>query len=398
MTTFDEAIRIIGEKSVEGDRTAEIEITAATGYVLAEEVVSDIDMPRFDRAMMDGFAIRRSDSPVRSFHRIVGTISAGDSLSVPLAEGECARIMTGAPLPEAADTVVPQEESEEEGEWVRFMRLPPRGAHISPMGEDVRAGDVVLRRGTLLGPPGIGILAAAGRQTARVFAPPAVAFAATGEELVEPGEVLGPGRIWNSNAYMLQSQIAEARALPHYLGIARDREDDLRAKVTEGLGYDMLVISGGVSMGRCDLVPPLLAECGVRVFFRHVRVKPGYPTLFGARGKTLVFGLAGNPIATLFGFELYVRPVIRAFLRHPKPLAAFLRGELTESVTKREGRTSLAPCICEREDGRFLLTPIRTHGSADLFAVAGADSIAVLPEEKGTMGKGAVVRFCRIGK
>ena len=398
MTTFAEALRIIRERSVESDRTAEVEITAATGYVLAEDVVSDIDMPRFDRAMMDGFALRRTDARDRASFRIAETIAAGDAPGSILGEGECVRIMTGAPVPSAADTVVPVEETEDDGDRVRFNQAPSMGAHISPQGEDIRAGEISLRRGSLLGVQEIGILAAVGRRSARVFAPPSVAYTTTGDELVEPGGKLGPGQIRNSNAYTLHSQINEARALPHHIGVARDDEGDLREKINEGLGHDMLLLSGGVSMGRFDLVPSILAECGVQIHLRRILVKPGYPTLFGVRRNTLVYGLAGNPIAALFGFEMYVRPAIRAFMHHPRPEAARYRGELTEPIAKKTGRAGMVPCVSEWVDGRFIVTPVRTHGSADIFGIAGADSIALLPAEKEDPEKGEIVDFCRMGE
>lgn len=398
MISFLEALRIVGDKCPEGRRAAEIEIAGACGFVLAEDVVSDIDMPRFDRAMMDGYAFRRADVPGRGPLRIADTIAAGDARLVRLAAGECARTMTGAPVPEPADTVVPREEAEEVGDRLRIERPPARGAHVSPSGEDLRAGDVALRMGTRLDAAAVGVLAAVGRRTARVFPPPAVACAATGDELVEPGEELGPGKIRNGNASMLCAQIAGSRGVPRYLGIIRDREDDLRAKIADGLGADMLVLSGGISMGSRDLVPSILEECGVRLYFRRVRMKPGSPTLFGARDGTLVFGLAGNPVASLFGFELFVRPAIRAFLHHARPETVFLRGELDGSIANKEGRTGLVPCIARWEGGGFRLAPLAMHGSADLFAVAGANAIAVLPEESRGERRGAAVDFCLMGE
>jgi molybdopterin molybdotransferase len=398
MTAFTEALRIARESAVRGEKTAEVDITAATGYVLAETVFSDIDMPPFDRAMMDGFAVRRPDVACEGSLRIAGSIAAGDPPGPPFREGECVRIMTGAPLPRGADTVIPLESVEEADGRVRFPLLPLAGAHVSPKGEDVRAGDLVLRAGSLLGPQEIGILAAVGRPSVRIYAPPSVAYVATGDELVEPGEKPGPGQIRNSNAYTLHVQIIEARGIAYNLGVVRDRESDLKKKIEEGLRHDMLLLSGGVSKGRHDLVPALLAACGVQIRFRGVDVKPGYPTLFGARGRTLVCGLAGNPIAALFGFELYVRPAIRAFFRHPRPEAVRHRGELTEGIGKKTGRAALVPCLTEWAGGRILVTPVRTHGSADIFAVAGADSIAILPSETDKIARGEEVEFFRMGE
>jgi molybdopterin molybdotransferase len=261
--TLEDALKILSERSVVGTETLQLEVESAAGHVLAEDIVSDIDMPAFDRVMMDGFAYRHRDATDSDTLRIVATVAAGDDTCVQLGHGQCVRIMTGAPLPADADTVIPLEEVREEGDRVSLASHPPEGSHISPRGEDLEAGVVVLREGQLLGSPEIGILAAVGRRSIRVHGPPKIAYMATGNELLEPGEPLLPGRIRNSNSSALHSQILATRALPYALGIARDLEEDLREKIAQGLEHDMLLVSGAVSKGRYDLVPGVLHEFGV---------------------------------------------------------------------------------------------------------------------------------------
>jgi len=404
---FEEAVAEILAHSRPGGREIVLPIAESAGFVLAEEIVSDLDLPPFDRAAMDGFAFRHADldgaCASRGF-RIAGTVPAGEAAPRPvLAPGECVKIMTGASLPPGADTVIAVEETSgygNEGEQVVFQRVPERGGNIAPRGQDLRAGAVMLRPGRLLQPAEIALLATAGRHTVRVHAGPTIAFSATGEELREPGEALPPGCIRNSNAYNLWSQILIARARPRYLGILRDRPDELRRAIASGLAEDFLILSGGVSMGEFDLVPGILEELGVELRFRKLFVRPGQPTVFGVRRAgehtTLVFGLPGNPVSTLLSFDQYVAPAVRVFRHHPQPLATLYRGTLLESVRKREGFRTLVPCISRWNDDRFELTPLRLHGSADLAAASGMDAIGFAPEPGTETPAGTVIGFRKL--
>ena len=391
-------------------------IVEAAGQVLAEEIRSPIDMPLFDKSAMDGFAFRHADHgnhEGRDSFRIVTTIAAGQAPGAVIGAGECARIMTGAPLPEGADTVIPVEDTiplsidsaagsdvwAEAGtgeERVRFHSLPAEGRHVAPQGEDVRRGDVVLERGKLIRHQEISVLATVGRAEVPVHAGPSIAFAATGEELVEPGNPLAPGQIYNSNASCLWSQILAARGRPHYLGVIRDDEEDLRRKITDGLTHDMLILSGGVSMGKFDFVPRVFEELGVELLMRKLKVKPGRPTVFGTRGRTQVFGLPGNPISTLYAFDQYVAPSIRVFRHHPRPEPERYRGTLAEPVRKKSGRMQLVPCISEWRDHGYVLHPLKTHGSADIFAITGADALALIPAEVKEVEQGKQVYFRKL--
>jgi molybdopterin molybdotransferase len=394
---YEEARRLILERVVSGHISEGVPIVQSLGYVLAEDVRSPINMPAFNRAAMDGFAFRHAETDETDTFAIKATLAAGEASEVEIGHGECVQIMTGAPVPEGADTVIPVEKTEivKEGK-ARFLAVPSRGMNIAFKGEDVRVGKKVLETGQLIRSQEIAVLAALGRQSVRIYAGPRVAFAATGEELVEPGGKLQPGRIYNSNAYSLWSQILRAGAKPIYLGVIRDTRKDLRQKLRKGLQSDILILSGGVSMGRFDLVPEILAEFHVEILFSRLLVKPGQPTVFGVRGETLVFGLPGNPIATLYAFDQYVAPAVRKFRRHPHPLPTRYQGELTESVRTKAGFVYLVPCVSEWRAGKYRLTPFKPHGSADIFAIAGADALALIPSEVEQAEKGERVSFHKL--
>jgi len=405
--SFEEALRLILENATEGTQITRLPVAEVDGYVLAEDVHSPLNMPAFNKSAMDGFAFRHRDHTDGDSFQITTTVAAGDAPGGNIEAGECVRIMTGAPVPDDADTVIPVEDtsamggpadgpSAEGGEEVRFHSVPPRGANIAPLGQDVREGDVVLKAGHLLRAQEICVLAAMGRAEIPVYLGPTVAFAGTGEELVEPGGTLAPGQIYNSNAYNLWSQILHAKGRPHYLGILPDQVPQLREKISEGLSYDMLVLSGGVSMGRFDYIPQVFAELGVELYFQKLLVQPGRPTVFGRRDNTLVFGLPGNPISTLYAFDQYVAPAVRFFRRHPRPQATRLTGELTETITKKAGRLNLVPCNAEWSEGHYILAPLKTSGSADIFSIAGANALALIPAGVEEVSKGKMVSFRRL--
>jgi molybdopterin molybdotransferase len=403
MISFDEAQRIILARAVRGARTVRIPVTEAVGFVLAERIVSEIDMPPFNKAAMDGFAFRHADAVPGAEMRVVGTVAAGDHPTVKLGSGECVTIMTGAAVPADADTVIPVEDTSverlsptEKIERVRFRRIPDRSMHIAPHGEDMRRGDVALEEGVLVNHQEVAILATLGRTEVQVHGAPTIAFAATGEELVTPGTLLGSGQIYNSNAYTLESQIRRAGGVPHPLGVIRDDADDLREKIGAGLNTDLLLLSGGVSMGKYDLVPGVLQELGVEIIFHKLRVKPAKPVLFGMRGETMVFGLPGNPVSTLYAFDLYVAPAIRCYQHHPEPGTRRYSGTLTAPVTNKTDRMLLLPCVWSWTEGTYQLAPISTHGSADIFAISGANAVAMIPAGAASVPQGRQACFLKL--
>lgn len=410
MLSYEEGIDVILAHSTAGESVLDLPIEGAMGFVLAADVRADLDAPAFNRAAMDGFAFRHADASAGVRFRIGAVIAAGDSPSIQLAAGECVKIMTGAPVPEGADTIIPVEDTSayggagkasftadsEPGDFVQFHSVPPRDSHIAPRGQDVHRGQTVLRTGDLIRAQEIAILAALGQRNARVFGGPAIAFCATGDEIVEPGESLRPGQVRNSNAYTLWSQILAARAEPHYLGIAPDRGAGLHEKIRAGLDRDILIISGGISEGEFDLVPQALIEAGVEIRFRKLRVRPGRPVLFGTRGRTLVFGLPGNPISTLIAFDQYVLPAVRVFRHHPRPRGAVLAGRLERSIASPAGWLTFVACTSEWRDGGYHLEPHLTHGSADIFAISQADAIALIPADVTVVAAGETVAFRKL--
>jgi molybdopterin molybdotransferase len=325
---------------------------------------------------MDGYAVRTADAA--DTRTVVEEIPAGHVPRLPVGPGQASRIMTGAALPDGADAVVMVERTDALADGrVRLRELPARpGQNVLPRGRELRRGDTVLTAGTPLRPCEIGLLAAVGRAAVPVTRRPVVAVLATGDELVEPPEVPGPGCIRNSNAPMLLAQAATAGAEPRYLGIARDTLDSLRPLVAEGLTADVLILSGGVSAGQRDLVPAVLQDLGVRPVFHRIAMKPGKPLFFGTRDGALVFGLPGNPVSSLVGFELFVRPALRALLGHAAPGPAWRTARLTRDWAYQTDRPTYHPARLTLTADGWGVTTVPWFGSPDLRALGAADALA----------------------
>jgi molybdopterin molybdotransferase len=355
---------------------------AALGLVLAEDVASDLDMPPYDKALMDGFAVRTADLPEgRGTLTVVEEITAGKIPTHRLGPGQAARIMTGAPLPDGADAVVMVERTRSpEGGRVQVEDRPPQpGQNILPCGREMRRGETVLPAGTVLRPQEFGLLATVGRTSARVVPAPTVAVLSTGDEVVEPAQVPGPGQIRNSNGPMLLAQVTRAGGRPRALGIARDRLDSLRPLVAEGLQSAVLVLSGGVSAGKLDLVPGVLQELGVQAHFHKVEMKPGKPVFFGTRGATLVFGLPGNPVSALVCFELFVRPAVRRVGGHTDLGPWLGEAVLAEDFAYKTDRPTYHPAWLEAGDRGWRVRPVPWFGSPDLRALLRANAFLLVP-------------------
>ena len=314
MIDYEEALRLVLEHA-EARGTEAVPVAEAAGRVLAEDVAARISSPPFDRAAMDGYAVRAQD--VRELPAelaVVGQAFAGavrPGRRLTIGPGQACVITTGAPVPPGADTVVMVEHTEPAaGGRVRILKLT--GANISPEGEDVRAGDVVLRAGQVMTPLRIGVAATAGAAQVRIHRRPSAALLCTGSEVVEPGALPGPGRIFNSNGPMLSALLAPLCRETSYLGIVADDEAQLEAQVRRGLAADLLVISGGVSMGQYDLVPAVLERAGVRQVFHKVAIKPGKPAFFGTAGAGLVLGMPGNPESCYVIFRMLAEPALAA--------------------------------------------------------------------------------------
>jgi molybdopterin molybdotransferase len=358
------------------------------GLLLADDIVSDLDMPPYDKALMDGFALRAADlREGRAELAIVAEVLAGQVPSLPIGPGQAARIMTGAPIPTGADAVVMVERCEALGpQRVLIKDASARPGHnILPRGREMRQGEVVLRAGAVLRPQEIGLLATVGRSTVQVYPRPAVAVLATGDELVDPSQQPGPGQIRNSNAAMLCAQVQRAGGEPKNLGIARDEPSELRERIAVGLSADVLILSGGVSAGKRDLVPGVLADLGVRALFHHVAMKPGKPMLFAVRARDgsagpprLVFGLPGNPVSSLVCFELFVRPALCGLMAL-EPGPRFVQAVLSQDYPYRSDRPTYHPARLSAAPTGWSVEPVPWFGSPDLRGVSPANAFVLLP-------------------
>ena len=310
LLTIDEALALV-LKHVRPLPDEDVAVADAAGRVLAADAIARVDLPPFPSSAMDGYAVRAADTP--GTLAVVGQSAAGRPADGPLTAGEAITISTGAVVPGGADAVVPVERTQSSEGSVEVERVAP-GENVRPRGGDTAAGAVVVPAGTTCGPAQLGALAAAGLETVRCARRPRVAVLATGSELRRPGERLGPGQIYESNTVMLAAQLRRAGAEPEVHAAVADDADATRAALERGLEADLLLTSGGVSVGEHDLVRGLLAEIGVVEVFWRVAVKPGKPVAFSTRGATLVFGLPGNPVSSFVGFELFVRPAVAARL------------------------------------------------------------------------------------
>jgi molybdopterin molybdotransferase len=361
----------------------------ALGRTLAEAVPAPIDHPPWDNSAMDGYAVRAADIEGASAERpvplvVVDDIPAGSAPTRPIGAGEAARIMTGAPVPEGADTVVRVEHTDGGVRTVLVHSNADAHRNIRPRGEDVRAGAVVLEAGSALAPGAIGLLAMVGRREVRVHRRPRVAILATGDELVGPerfGEVLAGRRIADSNSPMLEALLRAAACEPVPLGIAADDRASLRAHLERARGADALITTAGASVGEHDLVKDVLEEMGYRADFWRVRLRPGSPFSFGRLGDLPVFGVAGNPVSVLVTFEVLVRPAMRRLLGERAVYPASLRVTAAERIPGAKGLTHL-PRVRLSSDGAggWQARLTGPQGSGLLSSVAVADALVVVPE------------------
>lgn len=369
---------------------------AVLGRVLAEGVAADADSPPFDKAMMDGYALRSADLAILpATLDVLETVHAGATPSREVVPGASIRIMTGAPVPAGADAVVPVERSRSFGERVEILpdagTVRP-GANVLPRAREMRSGEVVLAAGTAIGPAHLGVLAAVGRTDAVLYRRPTLAVLCTGDELVEPPAVPGPGRIRNSNGPMLLAQAARAGCDVRYLGVAPDEPGALRAALAAGLGADVLLLTGGVSMGDADFVPGVLAESGVASVFHKVAMKPGKPLFFGATaGGRLVFGLPGNPVSAFVGFELFARPALARMSGDARPWPRRVRLPLAGAVRSRSDRQTFLPAALGWHDGGPAVTVVPWFGSADLLGLTRAACLADVPAGDVVLAAGSPV-------
>ncbi len=378
----DARSRVLAEASPLPAET--VPLSEAVGSVLAEDIIASHSVPPFDNSGMDGYAARAADlvdaasgSPARLL--IAETIPAGHVATRSLGPGEAARIMTGAPLPQGADTVAQSEITSEEDGYVLVYETVKPGKNIRRAGEDVPAGDRVLAAGTALGPAEIGVLASLGHARVLVHRRPRVAVISTGSELVEVDQPLGPGQIRNSNSYSIRALCRQLGVEATPFGIVPDDYEATRRAIQAGLEYDVVLTSGGVSVGRFDFVKDVQDELGVERRLWGVAMKPGKPLVFGVRGGTLVFGLPGNPVSAMVSFELFVRPALLRLMGYRKTTRPLYQAIIEEDVANADGRTYVVRVRAWREDGTWHVSSTGAQGSGILRSMVGANGLAFVP-------------------
>ncbi len=395
MIDYEDALRLTLE-NVTTCGPVQVPTAAARGLVLAEDVVARIARPPFNKAAMDGYAVRSEDvGELPAELEVIGEVFAGQPPELTLGPGQAAVITTGAPVPEGADMVVMVEDTERtDGGKVRV--LEPSRMNICAAGEDVRAGDTVLRAGQGLTPLRIGAAAAAGYGELSAYRRPTGALLCTGNEVVEPGQAVPEGKIFSSNGPMLSSLMAPVCRDLTYLGIVGDEEEELAAGLRKGLESDVLVISGGVSMGQYDLVPAALQRVGVKRIFHKVAIKPGKPVFFGIAGRTLVFGMPGNPQSCFVIFHMLVAPAMAAMSGATDLPPRFEEGVAAEGFKNNPARMNVMPCTVERRDGVSALRRCQYHGAADIVGASAADAYLVVARGIEQVREGERLRFFRI--
>ncbi len=386
MISFEEALSLITSDVLTKD-TERVDFRESLHRVLAENVYSDVDMPPFDKAAMDGYACRRED--LGSEMEMLEVIAAGDVPIHKIKSGTCAKIMTGAMIPEGADTVIMVEQTRRTDEGRVLFTGEKTRPNIAKKGEDVRTGDLVWHKGMPIQPQHIAILSAVGHTTPLVAKQPRVAVMSTGDELVEPDLFPAKGKIRNSNGFQLAAQVSNAHCIPNYMGIIPDDETATDQAISKALAdNDVVILSGGVSAGDFDFVPKIMRKNGVDILFQKVAVKPGRPTVFGRTKDAYIFGLPGNPVSSFINFEVFIKPLLMAMMGADyKPVEQKLPMAV-EFKRKKADRLEFLPVAID-DEGK--VTPVSYHGSAHIHAIGLADGLMRIPKGVHEIIKGAEV-------
>lgn len=390
--TYEQALGIVKERIIAAPprlATETVALEQALGRVLAADVRAGRDYPPFNRSARDGYAVRSQElsrAPVTL--ECVGEVAAGGHLEGEVGPGQCAAIMTGAPLPEGADAVVMVEHTAARNSRIEFRQTVRPFDNVVRKGSEALAGSLVLPRGSRLGASETGLAAANGITKAEVFRKPRVAILPTGNELVPATASPQWFQIRDSNAAALAAQVAESYGEPLRIGIAPDREEDLRALIKQGLEADLLVISGGVSVGKYDLVERVLEELGAEFYFRGAAIRPGKPVVFGRAQEKFFFGLPGNPVSTFVTFELFVRPALGVLAGASFEEPVFLRARLASARPGKQSLTVFIPARVRRIDGDSVVDWVSSQGSGDLVSLAAANCFLVQHPERTSMDAG----------
>jgi molybdopterin molybdotransferase len=392
LSVRDAQASVLGRISSGG--VEEIPLQQALGRVLAEDIRANRDLPPYDISAMDGYAVRSADiAAAPQVLTVIEDIKAGDMPRLALQPGQCARIMTGAPVPAGADTVVRVEDTQARSSNQVEISVPTLAAtDIRVRGENMRQGDVVLAAGTEIQPGSVGVLATVKRATVKVYRKPRVAILSSGDELEALSEPFNPDKIPDANSYALMAQVQAQGITPACLGIARDDPDELAEYLRQGLEYDVLLVSGGASVGVHDHVRPTLEKLGVSIHFWRVRMRPGHPVAFGSSARAFVFCLPGNPVSSMVCFEQFVLPALRRLSGHRRLFRRVIPACLTHPVKSRPGRAEFVRVTLAYDiDGGYTATPAGAQSSGDLLSMARADGLLVVPAASKALGAGDTV-------
>lgn len=392
MISVHQALEIVLEQ-VQPLGVERVALDQALGRVLAEEVRADLDLPPFDRARMDGYALRSEDAAaVPATLRVIGEVAAGTEFTQPVKAGEAVKIFTGAPMPPGADAVQKVEVTEAFEERVIIKEPVRPGQFVTEKASEVARGQVISRPGRLIGPAEMAVLASFGYADPAVGLRPRVAVMSTGTELVEVSETPHGGQIRNSNSYTIASYAQRAGAIVRVLASVEDRPQATRAALLAACdNVDVVITSGGVSMGDYDLVKAALKEIGAEIYFDKVIVRPGKPVVFARREGVFFFGLPGNPVSTSVTFNLFARPAIRRMLGHSSPAPASFHAVALKPIQDSSNRRSYLPGRLLFQDGRVCVESLKWGGSSDLVAFMEANALIVVPEEAHDVSAGALV-------
>ena len=386
MISVEEALnRILARIPVLG--LEKVDIIGSLRRVIGEDILSPRDIPSLDNSAMDGYAVRAADikralreSPI--FLNVIDELPAGALPQRSVAKGEAVRIMTGAPIPKGADTVVMVEDTEKAGKGVRVFQGVPTGENIRRAGEDVKKGNRVISKGSVIRPAEVGMLASVGRAFVYVHQRPMVAILCTGNELVDVDEGIADHKIVSSNSYTLSAQVIECGALPLHLGIAKDEPEEIKERLRQCLRADVILSSAGVSVGDYDLVKDVLTGIGFQMEFWRVAMRPGQPLVFGTIGGKPTFGLPGNPVSSMISFEQFVRPSLLKMMGHKKLFRPVVEAILKEEIRKKPGRRHFMRARVSLEGDRYMVTTTGPQGSGILRSMVEANGLVIVPEGK----------------
>jgi molybdopterin molybdotransferase len=392
MISFKEALdRILSHVQPLGSE--KVSLLEALGRVMAEDIYAKRNIPPLDNSGMDGYAVKYADIRNASKGRpiqlkVVEDLPAGSVSTKRLGKGQAIRIMTGAPIPKGADTVVPVEETEKKDGFVSIFKAVPPGVHIRRAGEDVKKGDCILSRGSFIRPAEVGMLASVGRSFISVYQRPLVAILCTGEELVDVDGGLNGVKIVSSNSYTLAAQVKDCGAVPIQLGIVGDRKEEIREKLHQGIRADVLISSAGVSVGDYDFVKDALKDLGMKMVFWRVAMKPGKPLAFGTINGKPVFGLPGNPVSSMVSFEQFVRPSLLKMMGHRLLFRPTVEAVLKQGIEKRPGKRYFIRGFVSLEKDQYFVTTTGEQGSGILRSMVRANGLIVIPEDREIVNAG----------